>query len=490
MSHQDRKSQQQMVVNHQVLREVIAWLLPPALFVGMHVRKGSKWKPRLLAVAALFWAISDRATLGERFEDARKIITKIFFWQPAPGKSYEGFVKMLRRWNGELLLLVGGALQTRMEQELADQFQIAGFTVFAGDGSRVQTPRTKSNQQAYSAQRKPKRNTKKKSRRSKSQPARMRKAQAARRRKMKKQSAAAIAKKTSTTQIWLTLLWHVGTGLPWSWRSGASDSSERHHLLEMLGEMPENSLMTADAGFVGYDFWKAVLDADQHFVIRVGANVKLIKKLGYARECDSTVYLWPDKAAKKKMPPLVLRLIVVHDGKGPVYLVTSVLSKQRLSDRQAIEIYRYRWGIEVFFRTFKQTFGRTKLRSHSAENAKLELDWSLLALWSICLLGQRELLRAGEDPWQLSPAGAIKAVQTTLRDYQVRPESPDKTLSSMLARALLDGYKRSSSKTSRDYPTKKKRERIASPKITHAHKQQINAAKKVKTISKQIRLAA
>jgi hypothetical protein len=307
---------------------------------------------------------------------------------------------------------------------------------------------------------------------------------------MKKQSAAAIEKKSSTTQMWLTLLWHVGTGLPWSWRSGAADSSERHHLLEMLGEMPKNSLITADAGFVGYEFWKGILDAGHDFVIRIGANVKLIKKLGYAREGNQTVYLWPDREAKKQMPPLVLRLIVIHDGKQPVYLVTSVLSKQRLSDKQTIEIYRYRWGIELFFRTFKQTFGRTKLRSHSAGNAKLELDWSLVALWSICLLGQRELLRAGEAPGRLSPAGAIKAVQTTMRDYRVRPESPHETLYSMLANALLDGYDRTSSKTSRDYPRKKQRERIAAPKITRALKQQINAAKEVNTMHTKFRSAA
>ena len=210
----------------------------------------------------------------------------------------------------------------------------------------------------------------------------------------------------------------------------------------------------------------------------------------YAREYNHTVYLWPDKAAKKKMPPLVLRLIVLHDGKQPVYLVTSVLSKQRLSDKQAIEIYRYRWGIELFFRTFKQTFGRTKLRSRSAENAKLELDWSLVALWSICLLGQCELVRAGEAPSQLSAAAAIRAVQTTMRDYRVRPESPDETLSSMLVHALLDGYQRSSSKTSRDYPTKKKRERTAPPKTIPATTTQIATATEVKAINKQIRLAA
>ena len=490
MSHQDKKSPQQIVINHQVLREVIVWLFPPASFAGMHVRRGSKWKPRLLAAAALFWAMSDRPTLGERFDHARKIIRKIFSRQPAPGKTCEGFLKMLRRWNQELLVVVVGLLRARMEQELRAQFQVAGFTVFAADGSRVATPRTKSNQRAYSAGRTRKRDAKKKSKRGKSQSARRRKVQAAQRRKTKKQSAAAIEKKTNTTQMWLTLLWHVGTGLPWSWRSGAADCSERHHLREMLGEMPENSLITADAGFVGYEFWQAIQGANHDFVIRVGANVKLIKQLGYARESDHTVYLWPDRAAKKTMPPLVLRLIVIHDGRQPMYLVTSVLSKQRLSDKQAIEIYRYRWGIELFFRAFKQTFGRTKLRSHSAENAKLELDWSLVALWSICLLGQRELVRAGEAPSQLSAAAAIKAVQTTMRDYRVRPESPDEILYSMLAIALLDGYQRSSSKTSRDYPRKKQRERTAAPKILQATKTQTATAKEVKTINKQIRLAA
>ena len=108
MSHQDRKSQQQIVVNHHVLREVIAWILPPSLFVGMHVRQGSTWKPRMLAATALFWATSDRPTLGEQFDHARKVIRKIFHWQSAPGKTCEGFLKMLRRWNGELLVAFCG----------------------------------------------------------------------------------------------------------------------------------------------------------------------------------------------------------------------------------------------------------------------------------------------------------------------------------------------------------------------------------------------
>lgn len=243
----------------------------------------------------------------------------------------------------------------------------------------------------------------------------------------------------------------------------------------MLTELPAGSLITADAGFVGYDFWNSILRAGHQFVIRVGANVRLLRELGYVRQHEHTVYLWPEAAAKKEQPPLVLRLIVIHDGKHPVYLVTN-LTKSQLSDRQAGMIYGARWGIELFFRTFKQTFGRRKLRSRSAENADLELDWSLLGLWCVCLLGQRELAAGGENPAWLSAATTIKAFQETLREYRVRPESHDQRLWEKLSTAVLDDYQRTRSKTSRNYPRKKKRQAIGAPKLTHASKQQINAA--------------
>ena len=38
-------------------------------------------------------------------------------------------------------------------------------------------------------------------------------------------------KKINSPQMWLTTMFHVGTGLPWDWRTGPSDSSERDHLL-------------------------------------------------------------------------------------------------------------------------------------------------------------------------------------------------------------------------------------------------------------------
>lgn len=483
MSHQDRMSN--IVINHQTIKQVVDWLLPPGLFVGMTVRRGASWKPRMLAVAALLWVTSEGTHLKDRFERARKIVKKVFRWQLAPGSTYQGFIKVLRKWHASLLAAITAHIREKMKEVLPEQWEIAGYVVFASDGSRMELARTKSLEDAFS----PKRSRKQRGKGRKEKRGRPGKRSAKRGRAKKKQSNASTRKKANSPQMWLTLLWHVGSGLPWAWRRGPSDSSERGHLQEMLRELPENSLITADAGFVGYDFWKAILAAGGNFVIRVGGNVRLLKQLGCAREYDHIVYLWPDQVAKKKQPPMVLRLIVVHNGKYPVYLVTN-LNKTQLSDRQAATIYGARWGIELFFRTLKQTFGRRKLCSRSADNAKLELDWSLLALWCICLLGQRHLAEGGQDPTRLSASAAIRAFQSTLRDYRVRPESYQESLWSKLRIALLDDYERNSSKTSRNYPRQKNRKRIVAPKISKATKQQINSAKELMHKILNFRLSA
>jgi hypothetical protein len=438
----------------------------------------------MLVVVALLWAWSSADGLKERFHAARKIAAKLFRWLPVPGKIYHGFLKQLQKWHAQLLLRCLGELRLQMKQDLFGQWQVAGFVVIAGDGSRIELPRTAANEAAFAPQRK------KKGR------ARQRQARRGKRRRgkagrhTKRQSAAAIAKKVNSPQLWLTLFWHVGTGLPWAWRTGPSDSSERQHLEEMLGALPDHTLITADAGFVGYDFWSAVLAAGHSFVIRAGANVRLWQRLGYAREYDHTVYLWPDAAAKQQQPPLVLRAVWVHNGKHPLCLITNVLSQARLSDQQIIQIYKARWGVELFFRTFKQTFGRRKLRSHTPANAQLEAEWSLVALWAVCLLAQREIARSGGNPVRLSPAGAIKAIQKVLVHYRVRPEGPEDSLRWMFRHALLDDYCRSGSKAARAYPRKKHRERTGIPKIATASPSQVAAARELKKSKPGVRLPA
>ncbi|MBI3796515.1 MAG: hypothetical protein HY268_06025 [Deltaproteobacteria bacterium] len=56
MSHQDRPLP--LVINHQTLKQVIAWLLAPAVFARLAGRQAATWKPRLLAATALWQVIN------------------------------------------------------------------------------------------------------------------------------------------------------------------------------------------------------------------------------------------------------------------------------------------------------------------------------------------------------------------------------------------------------------------------------------------------
>jgi hypothetical protein len=441
MSHRDSDSLAHL--NAGCLQVALGWLLHRVKWADLTFRADCTWTPRLLSIAALLWAWSDELTLIDRFQAVRKIVLELFPRTCPVAESYQAFMKMLARWTAPLLEGLLPAFRRRMQQDLAHCWQVRDWVMFGVDGSRMELPRTRSHEQAYSA---------------------IRKHRKARRKDH--------FKKSNSPQLWLTTMWHAGSGLPWDWRIGPADSSERGHLLEMLPGLPRDALIAADAGFVGYEYAKAILDSGRHLLLRVGSNVRLLKKLAYARESSQTVYLWPDREARQKQPPLVLRLVETHNGKHPVFLVTS-LSTQA-SDQQVLELYRRRWGIEVFYRHLKQTFQRRKLRSGKAEHARLEMEWSMAGLWAMALHSLVQLRRVGVPPRRLSVAKMLRAFRRVLRDYR-HPLERTQSLCQQLGRALIDPYDRRC-KTSRDYPRKKQERPPGPPRITKASPTQIQLA--------------
>ena len=448
MSHRD--SYERVRLNSCCLKLALRWLLSGIRWSDIQFRKDCSWTPATLATAALLWAWSDELTLIDRFQAIRNIVLHLSpQLQPLAG-SYQAFMKMLRRWSGPLVILLQFRLREQQQSELGDYWRVLGFAMFAVDGSRTELPRTTSNEQAYSSTRKT----------------------------SKRKPRTGHAKKSNSPQLWLTTMWHVGSGLPWDWRLGPADSSERAHLLEMLPALPDAALIAADAGFVGYKYAHAVLASGRELLLRVGANVKLLKKLGYACESEQTVYLWPDQQARHNQPPLVLRLVVAH-GKHPVYLLTSV-SRSQLSDAQVIELYGRRWGIELFYRHLKQTFQRRKLRSTSADNARIELEWSLVGLWAMALYAQVTRHQQVLPPQQLSVAQALRAFRRLLRDY-LHPTERGQRLRDRLQQANIDTYQRKS-KQSRDYPRKKQETPPGAPQIRPAsasHRSQARALRQL-----------
>ncbi len=459
MPHQDQTIPTEPTAHHQDLKAVLDWLTADADFAAVRFRDTCTWAPRSLTCTALLWAWSAETTLIERFTAAREIALVTLGLDAPTAATYQAFLKLLRAWTAALVTALVVVLRRRMQQDLGDRFTTAGFAAFGVDGSRLQLPRTASNEGRSSAP---------KVRRSKSKS------------KSKKDHAAEAArrKKAECPQLWLTTALHLGTGLPWDWRTGPTDSSEREHLRQMRDGLPAGALVVADAGFVGYETWEAIRSGGRHLLVRVGADVRLLRGLGYARRRDGLVYLWPDEQAARGRPPLVLRLVVARGPRHPVYLVTSVLDERTLPDRRVIDLYRLRWGVELFYRHFKQTFGRRKLRSHRGDNAEVEATWSFLGLWALGLHGQVELAADAIPASAIGVAGLLRAYRGSMKAYRSRPE-PGESLWERPGAAVIDGYRRSS-KASRDYPRKKREPAIGAPEIHAATALEIERAKEIK----------
>jgi len=340
MSQRDQNLGIASTTNAQDVSAVIDGVLADVDFPSVRFRDDCSWAVRGLVAVALVWAWSSKAALGTRLTQSLRLVRGLGRFCVPARISYQAFMKLLVRWTRKLSDGLMAGYRQLMQRKFREEFCTAGFVVLAGDGSKLQLARTQSNEAYYS----PKAHTKKGKK--------QRQANRSKRRPRSKQARArqAVAKKSDSPQMALTLLYHVGIRLPWDWQLGPSNTSEREQLRAMIPNLPTNALITADCGFVGYDFWSDLLGSGRQFVIRVGGNVRLLKNLGCVRESQGIVYLWPDNAAKKKkLPPLRLRLVVVHDGRKPWYLVTSVLDEQRLSDDQVAGIYRRRLADRTLF---------------------------------------------------------------------------------------------------------------------------------------------
>jgi len=462
MSHRDKDSRTPSITNAQELSAAIQGVLGKTRW-NVQLRKDCGWSVLGLVMTALVWACSSQGTLTGRFTQALKFARGLGRCAAPIKTSYQAFMKLLVRWTADLRKDIVLEYHLLMEREFPKRFRIAGYVPLGGDGSKLQLARTRSNEAGYSP--------------AKTRVKKGKKRRKTKRRKLSREARAKQArdKKADSPQMALTLLHHLTLRLPWDWRLGSYDSSERQHVLDMVAHLPADALVVADCGFFGYEFWSALLASKRQFVIRVGGNVRLLKKLGLARESNGTVYVWPDKVAKRKQEPLVLRLVEIHDGRQPWYLVTSVLSPKRLTDPQIARIYGYRWRVELFFRHFKQTYGRAKLRSHKAEHAACEAEWSLLGLWTMLLHTRLQLPE--EDQGRVSVARVLRAFAHSIDYYRWRPE-PGESLNELLAQALIDPYRRRD-KTSRNYPRKKYERPAGAPRIVQATHSQRQRAQEI-----------
>jgi hypothetical protein len=279
------------------------------------------------------------------------------------------------------------------------------------------------------------------------------------------------SKAEAAPTMWLTALVHLATGVPYSWRVGKGTASERDHLKHMLNILPLAVLVVCDAGYTGYDLCAYMLRNSVDFLIRMSSTVTLytteMEPLETYRE--GIVYYWTDRARKAGLPPLRLRLIRrVGERQGQqgkekydVWLLTSVLSPERLPAERAGLYYRWRWENEGFFRTYKRTLNMVKLRGRTVASIHREAEGSLLAVQLLLAMAAESLPAASGA--KASPRQAVREIRRELQKLAAPRRT--RSLSYRLGRAVREQRGRVTAKASREWPRRKPHKPPGAPQL-------------------------
>jgi hypothetical protein len=444
MSTRKREHGDALPTYRQSLASAISTIFTASFFsilkgLGSLGQRSCGWTVPRLVLMSLIMGWSSAQSLQDRFEECREYLIEMVPGRKHPGGTYQGYIKARAKISDRQLLALKDHLRDHHRRIAGLSWTRNGWLAFSVDGTRVEVPRTARNEEAFGC----------------------------------------AGRKKTGPQLSLTTLYHLGTGLPWAWQIGAGTVSEQAQLYQMLDLLPPGSLLVADAGFTGFDLLQRLLARGVQVLVRMGSNRTLLKGLVDARvrTDGEVVWFWPTKK-RSTVLPLMLRLIRIESAnRSPVYVVTSVMDSDQLTDRQAAEFYRMRWGQEVFYRSFKRTLGNYKMRSDSHKEAQRELDWAMMAYLTLGLLSVAGMIRDDQDPFHWSPAGSLRVIRRSMRNKKRFRRKGD--LRVLLEEAVKDRYRRNGSKKARDFPRKKNDPPPGIPKIREAKEEEKDCAKKI-----------
>jgi hypothetical protein len=420
--------------------EALSQFLTPRVWKQAHQawqksHSASRWSLKAMSWVLLLMTWGLGKSEAERFQTARAFYVSRHQRNKRPGETWEGFQKALRR----LPLSVFRALAAGVRQQIArrwlDHLRIGGYVPIACDGSRLECPRTA---------------------------------------ELEKRLGQA-GKDGSPPTVYLSALVLLPLGLLWSWRLGKGTASEHDHLTRLLPTLPEKSLVVGDAGYLSYELYRSILQAGAAFLARMSSRAYLYTEdnIRLKRFREGWVYYWPGYAQREGLPPIRARLVRVRGQKADVWLLTS-LDRDILSAGQVAQIYRWRWCNESLFRTYKRTLDKVKLQHRTVALIHREAEGSLLAVQLLLAMTALQHKSTHRSPRRMLlrlrgevTAGIAQLGPRQLRSYvealqQIHGETPNRT----------------SSKTRRPWPRKKKTKPPGTPNFrTLTNKQKTLMAK-------------
>jgi hypothetical protein len=347
----------------RVFRDGLSHFLTPQLFKQAHQAGPAKQAPSRWTLHPLLWVLLNMAwgcgdSQEERFVAARAAYVACHQSTRRPGTTLAGFLLAVARLPLYVLRRFSQGVRERFDAEWVDSLRINGWVPLACDGTRLECPRSAELQQRLGE----------------------------------------AGKDGSAPMVYLTTLVLLPVGVLWSWCLGKGTASELDHLRRLLGTLPRQSLLVADAFYLGYDLFRSIVQAQASFLVRLSSRAYLytLEQVPLDRFREGIVYYWPEDAQRAGLPPLKARLLRVRGKKADVWLLTNVLDRRVLSHRTAAQVYRWRWRNEGLFCVYKRMLSKLKLESRTVALVHREAEVSLLALQLLLAMTVQEA-RCGRE---------------------------------------------------------------------------------------------
>lgn len=160
-----------------------------------------------------------------------------------------------------------------------------------------------------------------------------------------------------------------------------TQQNEKVAAREMVSELPQGSLVLADLGYFGFQWFDDLTTAGLFWISRLRTKTSYTVRHVYYEQgvtFDGLIWLGAYRADRAGH---VVRLVRFQVGRYTFSYVTNVLETQQLSIHQLAALYQYRWDFELAIKLVKREL-------------KLHLLWSAKSiiiqhqLWAVLIIAQ------------------------------------------------------------------------------------------------------
>src|ERR1017187_2515534 len=211
---------------------------------------------------------------------------------------------------------------------------------------------------------------------------------------------------------------------------GVYQDSETSLARTLLKHLRPNDLLIADRLFASAHAYVQYLTHGIQFVTRLHQRVKLskLRKLRIYGPGDWVVEM-PLNPKQRRLHPELPETVTVRvirarissrEGRGDLYVVTSLLSAEDYPAKEIVALYGRRWSVETVLREFKVELSADVLRSQTPAGIAKEIAARVVALNAIRKLMLEAAVQEGVDPLRISFVQTLRTVLSFAPAFALR----------------------------------------------------------------------